>query len=221
LTYGIQVTAGNPLVSSLSFSYGGEIAVNGSLFTIPFRAITNGAPGTDSIMRVYSPSLTYSVDFSKGVGLDLRLIGQIYNVDFDTLSSGDARLTGWNLKGTARLRLPYVNLFGSYANRENDQYPVPEVNRVSDDKFESYVWSAGGEFNYGRFGVGAHFARVYREFFEGVSNRADYINVGASYQIMPGYLATGVRYGQVTSDYSNITTPVDARSVIVSLRLTI
>ena len=222
LVYGFQFTSGNPLTTSLSYGFGGSVTVNGTLFTGPLRGITNGVPGTNILLTTYSPSLTYEVDFAKNIGFDLRASAQIYRVDVDTVSPTDARLNGTNFRGSARIRLPYVNLMGGYARRVNQQLALPDITTRRGDNYEGTIWSAGAEINYGRYGVGAHYASVKQEYFENSSNTAKYFNVGASYQLVPGFLWTSLRYSSVANDYENVAAiPTDAKMVAGTLSLTI
>ncbi|MEM9194862.1 MAG: hypothetical protein AAGF12_37130, partial [Myxococcota bacterium] len=63
LTGGLSFTGGNPLTSSLAFSFGGDASSLGSLFTAPFRALSNGLPGSDIHMLMVSPSVSFESEY--------------------------------------------------------------------------------------------------------------------------------------------------------------
>lgn len=224
LTFGFQYTSGNPLVTSASYSFGGNVTPTGTLFSAPLRSFFNGIPGTNILLTAYSPSLTYSVDFTKNIGFDLRAMAQFLVADVDTTSATDANLEGSNYRATARLRLPYVNLMGGWARRVNQQLALPDLSTRLGDHFETTVISMGAEFNYGPWGLGAHYATVKAEQFDNPNtyNKAKYLNIGASYAFIPSFLSAQLRYASVTNDYENSpVVPTDATIVVGSLILTI
>lgn len=222
IVYGFHITSGNPLTTSLSYGFGGNVSALGTLYTAPLRAFAVGAPGSNIHVTTMSPSLTYEVDFAKNVGLDIRLAAQFYQVNVDTASTTDAHLTGANYRGSMRLRLPYVNVFGNLSRRTNQQLPIPDITRRQGDGYESTVWSSGAEFNYGDFGIGGHYSSVMQEFVESQRLTMKYMNVAASYAIVRDYVGVTLRYAQLLNDSRGLTSlPIDSRSVILSLHLTI
>jgi hypothetical protein len=222
LTLGMHFTAGNPLITSLSFGFGGNVSSNGTLFTSPLRALSNGFPGSNIEVRTYSPSLTYEVDLAPKIGLDLRAGLQFYSVDIDVQSKEDVHVAGYNARASARLRLPYVSLMGSYAHRSNDQLPIPDLTMLSPDKYKATVWSAGAEGTYDRAGVGILFSNVSQDFSPDVANRARYFNAAASYALDPSYLSVGLRFAALWNKPRGLSaTPTDANTLLLTLRLTI
>jgi predicted porin len=222
LTLGMHFTSGNPLITSLSFGFGGNVSSNGTLFTSPLRALSNGFPGSNIEVQTYSPSLTYEADITDKIGVDLRAGLQLYSVDIDVQSAEDVHLSGSNARLSARVRLPYLNLMGSYARRTNDQLPIPDLTMLADDKYKASVWSLGGEGTYDRFGLGVLFADVQQDFSGTVANTARYFNAAASYALDPTYLSVGLRYASLwNKPRGTAATPTDANTLLLTLRLTI
>jgi hypothetical protein len=222
LTLGMQFTSGNPLITSLSFGFGGNVSSNGTLFTSPLRALSNGFPGSNIELQTYSPSLSYDVDIADRVGLDLRAGLQFYSVDIDVQSLDDVHIAGSNARVSGRLRLPYVNLMGSYARRGNDQLPIPDLTMLAADKYKANVWSVGTEGTYDRFGLGVLFTSVHQEFNGTVQNTARYFNAAASYALDPTFLSVGLRYASLWNKPRGLSaSPTDANTLLLTLRLTI
>jgi len=224
LTFGFSFQSGNPLTTSLSYSFGGNVTQNGTLYTAPIRTIINGLPGTNIALQTYSPSLVYSVDFAKGFGLDVRAMAQFQHADPDATTSTDATINGVNYRGTMRVRLPHVNLMGGYARRVNQQIAIPDLTRRLGDNNEGTVWSLGGDFTWDKFSVGAHYAYVNNEIRDSPHSytTAKYLNIGASYQLVPSFLSTQLRFANVKNKFENVTAiPVDATMIVASLVLTI
>jgi hypothetical protein len=222
LTLGMHFTSGNPLITSLSFGFGGNVSSNGTLFTSPLRALSNGFPGSNIEVQTYSPSLTYEVDLAKQIGLDLRAGLQFYRVDIDVQSTDDVHIAGSNARVSARLRLPYVALMGSYAHRTNDQLPIPDLTMLSPDKYKANVYSFGAEGTYDRAGLGVLFSNVTQDFSATAANTARYVNVAASYAIDPSYLSVGLRFAALWNKPRGLSaTPTDANTLLVTLGLTI
>ncbi len=222
LTLGMHYTSGNPLITSLSFGFGGNVSSNGTLFTSPLRALSNGFPGSNIEVQTYSPSLTYEVDFADKVGLDLRAGLQVYSVDIDVQSDADVHIAGSNARLSGRLRLPYVSVMGSYARRTNDQLPIPDLTMLSDTAYKARVWSVGGEGTFGRVGAGVLFSDVKQDFSATLANTARYFNAAASYALDPTYLSVGLRYASLwNKPRGSAATPTDANTLLLTLRLTI
>lgn len=222
LTLGMHFTSGNPLITSLSFGFGGNVSSNGTLFTSPLRALSNGFPGSNIEVQTYSPSLSYEVDIADRIGFDLRAGLQLYEVDIDVQSLDDVHIAGSNARISGRLRLPYVSLMGSYARRSNDQLPIPDLTMLADDKYKADVWSVGTEGTYDRFGVGVLFTSLHQEFNDTVSNTSRYFNVAASYALDPTFLSVGLRYASLWNKPRGLSaSPTDANTLLLTLRLTI
>lgn len=222
LTAGMHFTSGNPLITSLSFGFGGNVSSNGTLFTSPLRALNNGFPGSNIEVQTYSPSLTYEGNFTEDIGFDLRAGLQFYEVDIDVQSEQDVHLAGRNARLSARLRVPHVDLMGSFARRTNDQIPIPDLTMLSEDEYAANVWSLGAEGTHGALGAGVFFSSVEQEFSATVKNTARYFNAGVSYALDPSFLSVGIRYASLWNKTRGVTTsPTDANTLLFTMHMTI
>ncbi|MCK6545436.1 hypothetical protein L6R52_06165 [Myxococcota bacterium] len=228
---GFAFTAGNPLVSSTSLAFGGNVSALGTLFQVPLRATTSGVPGSEIQMAVFGPSLTYEHEY-----FDVKLAAQFYDVDVDLLSQTDANLAGLNLRGTVQLKSPVyrvagwpmsMRLFGSLSMRTNEQFAsVTDLTTKLDDEYSATTFGAGADLDWGDLSVGGMYYQ-----FKGtnpsatdtapdVESTLGYVNVGASYWIWQHTVAAGVRFAMSTEDNSETSvTTRDTKSVIGSLRL--
>ncbi len=222
LTAGFSFTGGNPLTTSLSFGFGGQVTSLGTLYTSPLRGESNGIPGSNIHLMTYTPSLTYEVDIAQHIGVDIRAAAQLYSVDIDDTLKTDHHLSGANYRIAARIRLPYVNLMGNWARRYNGQIVIPNLSQPLGDAYESTVWSTGAEWTYSGFGVGGNYSQVVQEPTNNTSLTTRYVNVAASYAIVPEYVGVTLRYAQLLNINHNAgAVPIDSRTIMASLQLTI
>jgi len=140
LTAGIGFTGGNPLVSSLSFGFGGEINQFGTLFSAPLRALNNGFPGSNIHMNLITPSLMWEDDV-----VGLKLAAQYYLVDNDVTQDADAQLEGYNLRATGRLSLfrDFLRFYATGAFRSNDRVDLPDTTELAGRQFRGSLLSGG------------------------------------------------------------------------------
>lgn len=238
LTAGVGFTGGNPLVSSLSFGFGGEINQFGTLFSAPLRALNNGFPGSNIHMNLITPSLMWEDDI-----VGLKLAGQYYIVDNDVTQEEDVQLEGYNLRATGRLTvLPeMLRLYATGAFRSNDRVDLPSTDELSGRQFKGSLVSGGFDFDFDRLGipnlsVGGNYYYIFQYLSDDERNieppptnptqefEFHYINVGATYWLWDDVLSTGLRWARLMAD-ANEDQPqplfhtVD--SLILSLRLII
>lgn len=239
---GISFTAGNPLVSSLSFGFGGNVSAFNSLFGEPLRSFTNNSfPGSDIQVYILSPSLTSRLDLG-AVDVGLRLAGQFYWVDPNVTQEvvenpatgaleGDAELTGYNLRSSLEVRmLDGLRVFGSFAYRSNQQNGGPTaLAELSENDFFGLVAAGGAEWVWRDWTVGGQYYRIIRETSpaEGEQPAArdvlEYVAAGVGYALKAPNLYTGLRYGRSTAANRRAQEdPLSATdTVILSLRLLI
>ncbi|MEO1333382.1 MAG: hypothetical protein AAFV32_07645 [Myxococcota bacterium] len=227
-TVGQHFTAGNPLTTTLSFSFGGNVSTFGTLFLSPFADFSNSnIPGSNIHLMTYSPSLTYESKY-----FDVRSAAQFYWVDLDFDSDTDTSLRGHNLRATAQVKLldSSVRVFGGISDRRNQQSAVPDITIRAEDDFEATIWNAGLEVDAGELFRRANIADMnslligggYYQFDSDTgANTADseFINIAATYWILPDTLATGIRYGRVSNDTSASAALADTESFFLSLRM--
>lgn len=240
LKFGLGLTSGNPLISSLSVGFGGEINRLGSIFDNPRRAISNGVPGSNIQMTVFTPGLSYERSFRR-LSLGIKAAAQWFWVDPDITQKEDAQLRGTNYRSTAFISIfdNNLRLFGGFSVRENDNADLDNVEQLSDSTFYSTVQSAGLDLSLRflntqilrNFGIGANYYRVYRQLAENFQNTGEaddftfhYINIGLTYPLYPGVLFSSVRFSRFIADATQESSQpliTNANNVIVALRLVI
>ena len=218
-TAGMGVSAGNPLVSSLSFGFGGQVSALGTLFSAPLRALANGIPGSDIHMVVYGPSLSF-----ESKHFDVRLAAQFYDIDIDLSNDEDARLSGWNLRSTAQAKFfgDVLRVFWSHAHRANDQNAIPDVTTRLGKKFIGLTYAFGAQINLGDFSIGGQRYWNRSEATEGNALKTTWVTVGAHYWLWARNVSAGVRWAFSDVDTDGVTvTDLKTHSVNFSLRLMI
>lgn len=232
-TAGLGFTGGNPLVSSLSFGFGGQVNQLGTLFTAPLRALSNGLPGSNIHMNVLTPSLMYENDL-----FGIRTGAQFYWVDNDVTQEEDAQLTGYNLRATGQLKLldEFLRFYATVTYRENDTVLLPDITQLSDENFVGYVGAGGFDLDFDRIGLvnlgfGGNYYYIYQRLTENAQNSGEpddftfhYINLGLTYWLWEDVVSTGLRWGRLTTDTTRDTSAPALKttdSFILSLRLII
>lgn len=218
VTPGLAYTAGNPLVSSLAFGFGGDVSTLGTLFTAPLRAFSNGIPGSDIHMQVVSPSVTVE----QGI-VDAKVAAQFYFVDVDVTESSDERLTGYNLRGTVQVRPlgDTLRVFASGAYRRNEQLAIPDLMTLK-DSFESIAVGGGADLSLARFGAGVTYYWIERRLGGGNDVRDQFLNVGATYWLVPPRVSVGARFALSAGDAdSGSVSTTDTMAMFLGLRLLI
>jgi hypothetical protein len=238
-TAGVGFTGGNPLVTSLSFPFGGEVSQLGSLFSIPFRSISAGFPGSNIHLTLLTPSLTYEDDI-----FGLKLAGQLYWVDTDVTQEEDVTLRGYNMRATGQVKLfnGALRFFASGAYRENDQVERNPITSALDptsrdeERFSGAVGAGGADIDFGRIGLGhlgfgGMYYYVYQRLTDEFRDTGDpddlgfhYINLGLTYWLWDDVVSTGVRWGRFMAESTQpdslpVLDTVD--TVFVSVRLII
>ena len=221
LSVGASYTGGNPLTSSLSFGFGGNVGATGTLYSLPLRAFSNGMPGSDVHMHAISPSIAYESD-SVGV----RVTGQLLFVDADVTSEDDKSLFGYNLRATAQLRVldGMLRFFAGGAYRQNEQLAIPDLTTYREEAYQGWVDNGGLDFNYGPFSVGGnyYFLRSVPSNLTTISTH--FINVGMTYWLRPPHASIGLRWGrsmQTTEAEAAETIEITTDSAMLSVRLLI
>jgi hypothetical protein len=217
LTAGLALTGGNPLVSSLAFAFGGDVSSLGTLFTAPLRSISSGTPGAEIQMNVISPSVT----FERGP-LGVKVAFQYYLVDVDVTQDEDVRLTGYNVRSTAEVKLlgDALRLFGSASYRGNEQVAIPDIS-MRKDPFSALTLGGGLDYSRDRFSVGAMYYRVHRAIDDETKFTDNFVNVGATYRLSPSNVSAGLRWARSVARTTSMLPTLDTDSVFLSLRLMI
>jgi hypothetical protein len=236
LSAGFGFTGGNPLTSSLSFGFGGEINQFGTLFSAPLRALNNGFPGSNIHMNLFTPSLMYE----DGI-FGLKLVGQFYLIDNDVTQEEDVQLEGYNLKASGRVTFipEMLRFYATGAFRSNDRVDLPDTTELAARQFRGSFASAGLDFDFDRLGlpdlsIGGNYFFIF-QYLSDPSEELDpppipqeftfhYINVGATYWLWDDVVSTGFRWARLMADTNEeqpqpVLHTVD--SFIFSLRLII
>lgn len=219
-SFGFAYTGGNPLVSSVSGAFGGDVTASGSLYDAPLRDMSAGLPGSNIKMDMFSPSITWGHDFGP-VSLGARVAAQWFFVDADVTQYADQPLDGFNYRFSLEASFldDHVRAFGGYARRGNRQLAVPDLTTYKDD-FQARTWHAGLDLVYGPFSLGGSVYSVRRLLGDNTQVDTTTVNIGATWWLLKDSLAAGVRYGSIGWETLNIDRAyVDAETVMASLRL--
>lgn len=221
LSVGVSYTGGNPLTSSLSFGFGGNVGSSGSLYSTPLRAFSNGLPGSDVQMNVVSPSVSFENDM-----VGVRVTGQFYFIDVDATSEDDRSLFGYNLRATAQLTVfdGMLRFFAGGAYRQNEQLDIPDLTTYRDEAYQGWVVDGGLDFTWGPFSIGGTYYYLRSEPSSLSTISTHYINVGATYWLVPTHASVGLRWGRtmnVTQAEGADDLELVTDSAILSLRLLI
>lgn len=231
LTFGFSYTGGNPLVTSLAFGYGGTASSLGSLFSAPLRAFSNGFPGSNIHVNIVSPSFGLETEY-----FDVKLASQHYFIDQDVTipdedpdpggeSTWAVPLRGYNLRGTFQVKLldERIRIMGSAAYRRNQQVAsVTNVEELSDFDYEALLFSGGFDLVFGDFSFGGNYYYIVSRTSEAQELRNHYVNVGATYWLLPPNFSIGLRWARSMAEQDPTPVVLEATdSFILSMRLLI
>ncbi|MEM1416536.1 MAG: hypothetical protein AAGH15_16615 [Myxococcota bacterium] len=229
LDFGLSFSAGNPLTSSLSFGFGGDVSTLGTLFSTPLRNLANGVPGSDIQMSVLTPSAIFTSRF-----FDIRTAAQVYFVDIDITESEDERLHGYNLRASLQFKpVTGLRIFGSGALRRNSQIITTDLSMTRPD-FLGLLAAAGAEYQHGRFSVGGQYYWLKDDRRPGIDRDMDgrdddqiittqIVSLGMSYYLTVPNVAVGLRWSFNTFDDTtrDLLSLKSTHALILSMRLLI
>jgi len=231
---GFGFTGGNPLVSSLSFGFGGDVSRLGDLFNVPLRALSNGVPGSDIQMNLFTPSLSLEGTFL-GIEGGIKTAAQVYRIDIDVTQDEETRLHGYNLRATGRLGFfdNFLQLYATGTVRENDRIDLDDTTELEDEAYVGAVAAGGFDLDFrklgwGPIGLGGNYYYVYQRIQPDAEDGKDndsmthYINLGLTYWLWNDVVSAGFRWGRSMQEASTRTVPFSTTdSLILSLRLII
>ncbi|MEO1170457.1 MAG: hypothetical protein AAFX94_00165 [Myxococcota bacterium] len=227
LGVGQHLSSGNPLQTSLSLSFGGEVSAFGTLFGAPL-----GATGANSVtsspihLTTYSPSLDF-----RSAHLDVAVAAQFYWVDADFNLEEDFRLGGRNFRATAQSTLAddAIRVFAGLSDRSNEQLLVIDRAVQADDDYTASTWYFGTEVNVTgllnpeRRSVLVGFQWNHFENDNGAgTSSANFLNIGVRVSLFDDWLQAGGRYARLTSSSegeASVVTPLAPESDTVFLTL--
>ncbi|MEO0325705.1 MAG: hypothetical protein AAF447_22300 [Myxococcota bacterium] len=223
LDVGLSFSAGNPLTSSLSFGFGGDVSTFGTLFLAPLRGLSVGIPGTDTQMHVLSPSAIWTSPY-----VDIRATTQLYFIDIDITESEDQELRGYNARLTFQVK-PYdgLRLFGTFAYRRNQQIVNTDLSIRRPD-FEGMVAAAGAEYRFGDFSVGGQYYWLRQDRADNALGAEQVLttqiaSVGVSYYLWNPNVSVGLRWSfNTVDDTTRDEVPLKSTNALIfSMRLLI
>ncbi|HEY3446036.1 MAG TPA: hypothetical protein VGK67_06695 [Myxococcales bacterium] len=195
-TAGMFASAGNPLATTLSYGFGGDVSPLGTIIQVPSKGMEAGNPVPGYEFDALSPSLTIDSQY-----VEARLAYQFHSVNTNTRKNDDVRLTGDLFRAGVKGRIwggriqPYANV----AWRKNQMVDQTTKNPTFLDgqSYRAMVVSGGLDLNLlGASGIGANYAYV-RSKQGGLDlYEQHYINVGATYWIIDN-ISVGLRYAKL------------------------
>jgi len=227
LELGVSFSSSNPLSTSLSYGFGGDVADIGDIYHLPAKTIALGEPGSSAQLTTISPGVVFERDLS-GVKLDVRATWQQYFVNIDTNATDDQNLSGYNMHGALKLTFldGKVAAFGSGSYRQNEmvrQSAPIDISTLDPDTYKALVVSAGADYNIqGRNGVGVYYGMVSRDAGDGQPiMKEHYVNVGGTYWLLERRMALGARYAKLltTANGHRADGQLDYDSYFVTLRM--
>jgi len=228
VTGGVSFSWANPLSTSLSYGFGGNVSELGNIYFLPQRlGITMGDPGSNAQVATVAPGVVVERKLPH-VTLRLHTTFQWYMINVDTTTKTDRELRGYNLRAALELSFldGMVSVFGSGSYRKNEmieQVAPFDISRLDPDLYRAMVITGGLDFNLRRQdGIGVYYGLLDRD--PGGTRpvrREHYLNIGATHWLVPKRLALGARYAKLITmtDGTTADANVDYDSYFATLRL--
>ncbi|HEY3445999.1 MAG TPA: hypothetical protein VGK67_06510 [Myxococcales bacterium] len=197
LTAGLFFSAGNPLASTASFGFGGNVSSMGSLIDYPRRSISNGNPLAGMELDVLAPSLMYEHKY-----FEAKANVQLHWVNTNTEDKDDVGLQGelYRLSLKGKIWDNRIQPFANFAYRRNDmilQSSPPDPTQKDTNEYMAIVASGGIDINpWGASGIGANYAYVRSKTGTLPISEQHYLNVGASWWIIDN-ASLSLRYAKL------------------------
>jgi hypothetical protein len=198
LRLGLTFLAGNPVSETGSLQVGGSFPPFDRFYIQPYQNVKqtpDNSPDDTFQMMLFAPSILYEDEL-----VQARAEFQGYTVDTNTNSSAAQPIHGYNVRGTAKLKLlgDTVSPFGSVALDRNDTVNPNNVALLAPDKYTQIFWGAGIDFNYAHRtparpdGIGVQYDRVQFQVGDGAVTQMQFLNIGTTYWIND-WIAAGAR----------------------------
>jgi hypothetical protein len=198
LRLGLTFLAGNPVSQTGSLQVGGSFPPFNRFYIQPYQNVKqtpDNSPDDTFHMMLFAPSAMFEDDL-----VQARAEFQGYTVDTNTNSTADQPIHGFNVRGTAKLKLlgDTVSPFGSAALDRNDTVNPNNVAQLAPDKYTSLTWGGGIDFNYAHRtptrpdGIGVQYDRVQFQVGNGAVTNIQFFNIGTTYWIND-WIAAGAR----------------------------
>lgn len=240
LRAGLTFNAGNPVSNTASLMVGGAYPPFERFYTQPYQQVNQSAnhfPDDTFHSMVITPSVLVDTKF-----VDVRVAVQGFDINANTNSSKDDHIRGYNLRGTAKVKLfdGLIIPFASSAYTRNDTLVATDLSKRAPDRYQAVNLGVGVDVDLQRRfkcshdcadGFGGQFQQVQYQIGDNLVTTQRYLNIGATYWLAPNVsvgarfamwlqeqeqpvTAAGVALGQTRPD----TVTNGERSVITALR---
>ncbi|MDF2693669.1 MAG: hypothetical protein K0S65_2052 [Labilithrix sp.] len=190
----LTFNAGNPVSNTASLMIGGAYPPFERFYTQPYQQVNQSAnhfPDDSFHSMVVTPSILVDSKF-----VDVRVAVQGFDVNANTGSSKDDHIRGYNVRGTAKVKLfdGLVVPFASSAYTRNDTLLATDLSKRAPDRYQAVNLGGGVDLDIQRRfrcshdcadGLGAQYQQVQYQIGEGLVTTQRYLNVGATYWLAP------------------------------------
>ncbi len=190
----LTLNAGNPVSNTASLLVGGPYPPFDRFYGQPYQQVSQSAnnfPDDTFHTMVVTPSVLVDSKY-----VDVRVAVQGFDINVNTSSSKDDHIRGYNVRGTAKLKLfdGLLVPFASSAYTRNDTLVVTDLSKRSPDRYQAVNLGGGVDLDIWRRykcshdcadGLGAQYQQVQYQIGEGLVTTQRYFNVGATYWLAP------------------------------------
>lgn len=202
LRLGLTLNAGNPVSTTSSLLIGGAYPPFDRFYTQPYQQVNQSAnhfPDDTFHSIVVTPSLLVDTKY-----VDTRLAVQRFDVNPNTGSADEAHILGYNLRGTARVKLfdSMIVPFLSGAYTRNDTLIATDLSKRAADRYVAVNVGGGVDVAVMRRykcshdcadGFGAQYQQVQFQIGDGLVTTQRYVNLGATVWLAP-VVSAGLRF---------------------------
>ncbi|HEY8078930.1 MAG TPA: hypothetical protein VIF62_32585 [Labilithrix sp.] len=225
LRIALTFNAGNPVSTTGSLLVGGTYPPFDRFYTQPYQSIAQAAnkfPDDTFHLMMVTPALLLDTSI-----VDAKVAVQGFDIDTDMNHSSNDHIRGYNVRGTARLKLfdSMIVPFASAAYTRNDTLLASDLSKRAPDRYQAVDFAGGVDFDWARRfacpydcadGVGVEYNQVQFQIGDGLVTTNRYLNIGATYWLT-SHVSLGARFAawQTEPQYSAAT---GERSGILALR---
>jgi len=195
LSAGVSFFAGNPTSMTGTSVIGGQFSVFPRFYLVPAANVgrsSSNLPGDSFHAMIATPGIIYESEY-----ISVRAAGQFFTANTNTESKDDQKISGFNVRGTARGKIEIGGLaispFASVSVVQNDIADPTDLSRLIDDKWNAMTFGGGVDIDWKDLvGVGAWYVRSTGRQGEQPQIVEQWLNVGASL-FLNGNSAIGAR----------------------------
>jgi hypothetical protein len=236
----LTFNAGNPVSNTASLMVGGAYPPFERFYTQPYQQVNQSAnhfPDDTFHSMVVTPSILVDTKL-----IDVHVAVQGFDINANTNSSADDHIRGYNVRGTARVKLfdGLLVPFASSAYTRNDTLVATDLSKRASDRYQAVNVGGGADLDILRRyrcahdcadGLGVQYQQVQYQIGDGLVTTQRYFNVGATYWLAPN-VSFSTRFALWMQEAEQNVTPAQAlagkrtpdiltggeRSVIATLR---